>query len=305
MILDCIQAAFQSNRTQLDGPVTCYPLGHALLVAGPVNNETSSADVACTNGSITLSHSGGEWFMLLTVTLTAALVVLVVGAGLCYFRHSLRPLIFSRCGVRLCSDRHNDADDDDKLFDALVIYSAKDDVFLKDTLRKLEQKTYQLCLQHRTEDHDLASAASASRRIIVLLTKSFVETEWGKAHIRSLFRSTWTQGSRHRRRVVILLPEVQLVHEIDADLDLHLLLKHGRLIEWNGRFRWSRLLLALPPARGVLAPADCPVPHTPIQEASSAPPPPPFPHPQSMLAKNHHKIIHQTQRQLPTLPETI
>ena len=114
MILDCIQAAFQSNRTQLDGPVTCYPLGHALLVAGPVNNETSSADVACTNGSITLSHSGGEWFMLLTVTLTAALVVLVVGAGLCYFRHSLRPLIFSRCGVRLCFDRHNDADDDDR-----------------------------------------------------------------------------------------------------------------------------------------------------------------------------------------------
>ena len=318
--------------------MTCSPLGHTLIgPSGSVNNETwaDPANPACTRGSITLSQQHGEWLILITTTFSAALLLLTVGVGLCCFRRSLRALILSQCGLRVCTGRP-DPHDDEKLFDALVIYSAKDDLLLKETLSKLEEKTYQLCLQHRTEDHDLAAAACASRRILVLLTKSFVETEWGKVHMRTLLRSTWTQPltssqRRQRNKLVVLLPEPQLMAEIDADLDLHLLMKHASVIQWNGSFRWSRLLLALPPARGVLAPADCPtgtgtrtagpesgtlaaascnqthvmLQTTPVvtyhcdydgstqQQQQHHP----------FTARHHHKLIHQ--RQLPTLPETL
>ena len=226
------------------------------------------------------------------------------------------------------------ANSESKPFDALVVYSAKDDVLLKDTLVKLERKTYQLCLQHRIADHDqdLTAAALASRRLLILLTKSFVETEWGKSNVRSLLRSTWQPaagavGVRTRRdRVIILLPEPQIVREIDADLDLHLLLKHSQVVEWNRRFCWSRLLLALPPPRGVLAPADChqtAISHQQQQQqpTSSSAYSGMMPlgnhlsvgtstgvgtssnYTTATAARHHHKLIHQ--RQLPTVPETI
>ena len=304
MMIAPLQAAFLSNRTQLDGTVTCSPLGHALIgPSGSLNNDTWSDPAACIRGSITLSQQDSEWLILMASTFTAALVLFIIGVGLCCFRRSLRAFVLSQCGIRVCTGGGNAGDDEDKLFDALVIYSAKDDLLLKETLNKLEEKTYQLCLQHRTDDHDLNAAASASHRILVLLTKSFIETEWGKVHIRTVLRSTWTQPSSQRDKLVVLVPE--RIAEMDADLDLHLLMKHANVIEWNGRFRWSRLLLALPPARGLLAPADCStatstthmmLQTTPLHVQQSH---------QPFIGRHHHKLIHQSHRQLPTLPETL
>lgn len=173
----------------------------------------------------------------------------------------------------------------------------------QDTLVRLEQKNYQLCLQHRMMDHerDLNSAAASSRRLLLLLTKSFVETEWGKVSVRALLRSTWQStaagGGIRKSPVLILLPDPGLIREIDADLDLHLLLKHSTIIEWKdasssrpSSFGWSRLLLALPPPRGhPAAPATCTMTSFEIR--------------QQHHHHHHHKLIHQ--RQLPTLPETI
>lgn len=175
-------------------------------------------------------------------------------------------------------------------------------LYVKDTLVRLEQKNYQLCLQHRLSDHerDLSSAAASSRRLVVLLTKSFVETEWGKASVRVLLRSTWQSSggsSKMFGRTIILLPDPRLIREIDADLDLHLLLKHSQIIEWNGvshsesSFSWSRLLLALPPPRGRHHPAAL---GTSASELMVR---------QHETRPHHHKLIHQ--RQLPTVPETI
>lgn len=321
----------QTTRAQLDDQdaVSCSPLGLAILLA----NET------CPTGdgsSVLLSpYHPADWWLLMAATFSLALVVLSAGVCLCCCRRQLRLVLFSQCGVRMCYRDEESASNESKPFDALVIYSAKDDVLLKDTLLRLEGKTYQLCLQHRIADHeqDLNAAASASRRLLIFLTKSFVETEWGKASVRALLRSTWQPaGARCRDRVIILLPEPAIVREIDADLDLHLLLKHSQVVEWNGRFCWSRLLLALPPPRGVLAPADCqPISQSTALQSSSAysamsvannsgASPASLGHYSStaslgttsmsstsaaavLAARHHHKLIHQ--RQLPTVPETI
>jgi hypothetical protein len=322
----------QSTRAQIDDQesVTCSPLGLQILVA---NESCPTTD----GSSVLLSpYHPADWWLLMAATFSLALVVLSAGICLCCCRRQLRLLLFSQCGVRMCYNHDEEnANSESKPFDALVVYSAKDDVLLKDTLVKLERKTYQLCLQHRIADHDqdLTAAASASRRLLILLTKSFVETEWGKSNVRSLLRSTWQPaagavGVRTRRdRVIILLPEPQIVREIDADLDLHLLLKHSQVVEWNRRFCWSRLLLALPPPRGVLAPADCH--QTAISQQQQQQQPTSSSAYSGMMplgnhlsvgstgvggtsssnyttataARHHHKLIHQ--RQLPTVPETI
>lgn len=322
----------QSTRAQIDDQesVTCSPLGLQILVA---NESCPTTD----GSSVLLSpYHPADWWLLMAATFSLALVVLSVGICLCCCRRQLRLLLFSQCGVRMCYNHDEEnANSESKPFDALVVYSAKDDVLLKDTLVKLERKTYQLCLQHRIADHDqdLTAAALASRRLLILLTKSFVETEWGKSNVRSLLRSTWQPaagavGVRTRRdRVIILLPEPQIVREIDADLDLHLLLKHSQVVEWNRRFCWSRLLLALPPPRGVLAPADCH--QTAISQQQQQQQPTSSSAYSGMMplgnhlsvgtstgvggtssnyttataARHHHKLIHQ--RQLPTVPETI
>ena len=312
----------QSTRAQIDDQesVTCSPHGIQILVA---NESCPAGD----GSSVMLNpYHPADWWLLMAATFSLALVVLSAGVCLCCCRRQLRLLFFSQCGVRMCyrdeAERlESGGSAESKPFDALVIYSAKDDVLLKDTLLKLERKTYQLCLQHRIADHDqdLSAAAAASRRLLILLTKSFVETEWGKASVRALLRSTWQPAAvRCRDRVIILLPEPHIVREIDADLDLHLLLKHSQVVEWNRRFCWSRLLLALPPPRGVLAPADC---HQPISQSTAAvaaaysvaaannsggtnyPASTSTTSAALQAARHHHKLIHQ--RQLPTVPETI
>lgn len=258
----------QSNhRIQIEDQesVVCWPL------AQPILTSDNTSDTCPEGGSIRLLNpnlnpmmQSEEWWLLMAATFSAALVVLFVGLCLCCCRRQLRLFLFSQCGLRTCY-RGEPTDDADKPFDALLVYSAKDDLLVRDSIAgRLERKNYQLCLQHnRTalhhhqsqhhdDDRDLSAAAAASRRLVVILTKSFVETEWGKANVRALLRSTWQPSSssgQHQQRVIILLPEPRIVREIDADLDLHLLLKHSQLVEWNRRFCWSRLLLALPPPR--------------------------------------------------------
>lgn len=293
---------FQSSRIQVEDEesIACSPLGLAFLQANDTCPEGGS--------SIRLQpHHLADWWLLMAATFSLALVILSAGVCLCCCRRQLRTILFSQCGIRLCYRPDEPLSIETKPFDALVVYSAKDDTLLKDTLSRLESKTYQLCLQHRMADHDqdLMAAASASRRLLVLLTKSFVETEWGKASIRSLLRSTWQPATaRPRDHVIVLLPEPRLAKEMDADLDLHLLLKHSQVIEWSGRLRWSQLLLALPPPRGILA--DC----QPMTYSSSYTLTqqqhhgiPMAPGAATLAARHHHKLIHQ--RQLPTVPETI
>ena len=244
----------QSNRIQIEDQesVVCWPLAQPIL--GDSNDTCPEGSIRLLNPNLNPLQS--DWWLLMVTTFSAALVVLLVGLCLCCCRRQLRLFLFSQCGLRTCY-RGEPADDGDKPFDALVVYSAKDDLFVRDSLvGRLERKNYQLCLQHRMqlttadEDRDLSAAAAASRRLVVILTKSFVETEWGKANVRALLRSTWqpSSTSSSTNRVIILLPEARIVREIDADLDLHLLLKHSQVVEWNRRFCWSRLLLALPPA---------------------------------------------------------
>ncbi len=92
-------------------------------------------------------------------------------------------------GIRLCPVAKNSKSSKDPiLFDALVIYSVKDEKFVHDDLCKpLESASYRLCLHHR----DLAgiytseafkSALTASARLVLVLSQGFMATEWD--HVR-------------------------------------------------------------------------------------------------------------------------
>ncbi|QQP35058.1 Tolllike receptor 6, partial [Caligus rogercresseyi] len=105
------------------------------------------------------------------------------------FRTPLRVWLHSKYGIRICDSRKDAIGGNDKLYDAFVSYSLKDDEFLHSIiLPQLEARNgtlgYKLCLQHR----DLRSGASISETFpsashlcsqhILLVSKSYLDTEW-------------------------------------------------------------------------------------------------------------------------------
>lgn len=115
-----------SSRVQLEDQdsIECYPLGQPVLSA---SNET------CPDGSVRSSpnYLPSDWWVLMAATFASAFIVLFAGIVLCCCRKQLRTLVFSLCGIRLCQPDEMDDELMDKPFDALVVYSAKDDLFLK------------------------------------------------------------------------------------------------------------------------------------------------------------------------------
>jgi hypothetical protein len=158
------------------------------------------------------------------VVLTAVLVVLVF-----IYRDEMRIWIYSKYGVRFFHRVDGNAggnaalcDDVDKLFDAFVTYSAKDDVFVRQMIApELELATpemqlnrsgsgnhssqpYKLCLFYRDlppVDHHrgggngdvygsavgdaIVQAAEASRRTVLVLSEHFLKVEWSRFDFKS------------------------------------------------------------------------------------------------------------------------
>ncbi len=117
------------------------------------------------------------------ICLALALVTMLVICGKDHFRFWL----YAKYGIRIEFSSPPAAVEEDEekpiLFDALVLYSNKDnDPYVSEFCQNLEP-AYRLCLLHR----DLAgiytseafkSALEASKRHIVLLSRSFFVTEW-------------------------------------------------------------------------------------------------------------------------------
>lgn len=117
---------FLSSRVQLEDQdsVDCYPLGQSVLLT---SNET------CPDGSVRSSPSDLEtdWWVLMAATFSSAFLILSIGICLCCCRKQLRTIVFRQCGVRLCQAEEPEDELMDKPFDALVVYSAKDELYLK------------------------------------------------------------------------------------------------------------------------------------------------------------------------------
>lgn len=190
---------------------------------------------------------------LLASALTGFMLILLILALVFTFRYACRMWLYSNCGIKL-SPLAGAFKDTDKLYDAYICYSPKDEEFVVESLaRELETgyPSYHLCLHYRdvpqfeatyAQFPDLVvEATEASRRIIVVLTKNFILTEWSQIEFRQALQKA-LQKNPHKLIIVS-------VGIIPRDPELKSYFKTGLEITWKEKRFWERLRYAMPSSK--------------------------------------------------------
>lgn len=189
-----------------------------------------------------------DYLPLLVVTLGVFAVLVIVILLMFIYRQEVRVWLHSKFGVRLFQ-RSGDADRDDrdKLFDAFVSYSSKDEAWVAEVLAPALEPNYKLCLHYRDFPvgaflaDTIVQAVESSKRTIMILSENFIKSEW----CRFEFKSAHHQVLRDRRRrlIVVLLGEVP---QKDLDPDIRLYLKTNVYLQWGDKLFWEKLKYELP-----------------------------------------------------------
>lgn len=215
-------------------------------------NATSCAAYTSNTRAIVESQVMNDYLPLLLGTMCLFLASVVIVCGAFYYRRELRVWIYSRCGLRMCykTTAFEEQQDKDRLFDAYISYSVKDEAFVSQVLSPgLEgsEQGYRLCLHYRDFNvsayvaDTIIEAVESSRRTIIVLSKNFLHNEW----CRFEFKSALHEVLKDRRRRLIFVVTGELPQR-DLDPDLRLYLKTNTVIEWGDRQFWQKLQFAMP-----------------------------------------------------------
>ncbi|XP_055383501.1 toll-like receptor Tollo [Condylostylus longicornis] len=172
------------------------------------------------------------------------------------FRQEMRVWFHSRFGIRLFYNASLDVDknEKEKIFDAFVSYSNKDEHFVLEELAPILEETgdlrYKLCLHYRdfpingvySLPDTLTHAIDNSRRTIMILSENFIKTEWSRYEFKTAHHQVLRD--RKRRLIVILIGELPPLKDLDPDLRLYL--KTNTYLQWGDKLFWEKLRFALP-----------------------------------------------------------
>ncbi|XP_064121443.1 toll-like receptor Tollo [Macrobrachium nipponense] len=188
--------------------------------------------------------------LLHPVLATIVALIVVVSLIVCVlYRSTIRVWIYSHCGFRMCHKDTN-SEDRDKLFDAFVSYSSKDEAWVNQVLAgELErgERPYRICLHYRDFPvtayiaDTIVEAVESSRRTIIVLSKNFIENEWCRFQFKSAHHEVLKK--RRQRLIVIVLGEIPAR---DLDPDLRLYLKTNTCIYASDKYFWEKLRFAMP-----------------------------------------------------------
>ncbi|CAB0008831.1 unnamed protein product [Nesidiocoris tenuis] len=225
-------------------------------------NNTVCSDYSL-NSSMIQNIIISDYLPMVIVTMSAIMIVIILTVVMFVFRDPLRVWLYSRYGVRLFNFKAASAkfygEDREKLYDGYVIYSPKDEEFvLQSIVAELEHgsPSFQLCLHYRDLPHHavanspylttspvVVEAAEASKRVIVVLSRNFLQTEWSRFE----FRSALHEALKGRIFKLVLVEEGSILPEAELDPDLRPYLKTGNRIRWGEKRFWERLRYVMPP----------------------------------------------------------
>lgn len=222
-----------------------------------VHNETTVLPLwelnatSCTNASeasTQVRHLQRLLPLLVVVGVLFLLLVCAVAVALVY-RRRMSVWLYTKYGVRVFQRAPAE---EEKLFDAFVSYSKKDEAFVAQILApELEcgSPAYRLCLHYRDLPmaggyltDAISEAVESSRRTIVILSEHFLKSEW----CRYEFKSAHHEVVRGHRLVVIFLGRVSF-RELDPDIRLWL--KSSTFLRWGEKRFWDKLRYAMPDTR--------------------------------------------------------
>ena len=226
----------------------------------PVSDEIETAQAA---GNSALAKTRVQEFVvsedylpLMAATLATFAVILLLLLVAFIYRNTLRVWLHAKYGVRVfdssdLEDGKSEDIDNNKLFDAFVSYSLKDDVFVREVLAAdLERPElgYRTCLYHRDLPTSpafvadtLLRATEVSRRTVVVLSENFLKSEWARYDYKSGFHQAMRSG---RRKLIVVI--VGDISSRDVDPDLRLYLKTNVVLHWGDKLFWQKLRYALP-----------------------------------------------------------
>lgn len=216
-------------------------------------NGTACSDYYADN-SVIGNMLVSNYVPMMVSTLTGFMLILLALVVLFLFRDSLRIWLYTNCGIRVFSFA-GAFEESEKLYDAYVCYSPKDEEFVVQSLAaELENgnPSYHLCLHYRDIPHHgaqymqcappVVEAAEASKRIIIVLTRNFMQTEWSRYE----FRQGLHEALKGLVYKLVLIEECSVVADAMCDPDLRPYLKTGSRISWGQKRFWERLRYVMP-----------------------------------------------------------
>lgn len=203
--------------------------------------------------------SNSQFTPVIATTLVALIIVCLIMSIVYLFRQSIYLCLHSHYGVRLCGNYVGSIDveeDGDRLYDGYIIYSLRDDEAVSNVIApELEHLGYSVCLHHRDLhlvpgasylSDSLLGAADASRRLILVISTSFITYEWSRPELRTALLASLRAPRRQYKLVCILLEGV-LPPIMEAEI--RPFLNSASSIIWSDRRFWAKLRYTMPSVR--------------------------------------------------------
>lgn len=184
----------------------------------------------------------------ITVCLGFLLCLTAILAIYYRFQTRIKIFLFNRDLCLRCITE-NDIDPD-KTYDVFISFSHEDEQFVIEHLLpglETSKTPYKVCIHTRDWVpgdfivEQIVRSVSESRRTLVVLSNSFVNSDWGKMEFRTAHTKAINEG---KTRVIVVLYGQLDENQLDDTLKNYI--QTNTYVKWGDKYFWEKLRYALP-----------------------------------------------------------